>query len=169
MRSTDIPNRLYCLLTTRASLAGGTSWQGTLTKLQMPGVLFHHETPTKDWFDDMMEPWKHYIPVASGLEDLFSRWEWAQQHQEQAKAISREASKLAETLLSEDSMKQVYEELFVSYLSEVIEAYQPEEDQSWEECLAQYRNHGVGIHEISQCSGKKCRSEWKPDTFVDFY
>jgi hypothetical protein len=27
---------------------GGTSWEGTLTKLQMPGVLFHHESKLSD-------------------------------------------------------------------------------------------------------------------------
>lgn len=157
------------MLTPRTSLGGGTSGQGTLTKLQMPGVLLHHETPTKDWFDNMLEPWKHYIPVASGLEDMFSKWEWAQVHPERAQAISQEASKLAETLLSEESMKQVYEDLFVTYLGKVVESYQPQEGQSWEDCLARYRSHRVGVHEVAQCSGKKCRSEWKQDTFVDFY
>jgi hypothetical protein len=35
---------------------GGTTWEGTLTKLMMPGVLFHHVTRTKDWFYDLMKP-----------------------------------------------------------------------------------------------------------------
>ena len=28
--------------------AGGTTWTGTLEKLAMPGMLFHHETPAMD-------------------------------------------------------------------------------------------------------------------------
>ena len=28
---------------------GGTTWTGTMQKLALPGLLFHHETPTKDY------------------------------------------------------------------------------------------------------------------------
>jgi hypothetical protein len=52
------------------STGGGTTWSGTVTKLSMPGVLFHHETPTRDWYHEEMEPWKHHIPVNWDLTDL---------------------------------------------------------------------------------------------------
>lgn len=148
---------------------GGTTWQGTLTKLQMPGVLFHHETPTKDWFYDMMEPWVHYIPVGTDLADLWVRYTWAQEHPDKAEAISEEASKLAEKLLSEEYMWQVYEDLFVNYLGKVVKAYKPERRMTWDDCLLQYRKNGIGVHEISECSGLHCRSEWKPGTFLDTF
>ena len=28
---------------------GGTTWTGTIQKMAMPGLLFHHITPTKDY------------------------------------------------------------------------------------------------------------------------
>lgn len=148
---------------------GGTTWEGTLTKLQMPGVLFHHETPTKDWFYDMMEPWKHYIPVGAGLQDLWIRYIWAQKHPDEAKAISDEASKLADTILSEDYMRRLYEDLYVSYLSKVVDAYEPEEGKSWEDCLSQYKKASIPIEEIADCSGSHCKTEWREGTFIDFF
>eukprot|EP00957_Ditylum_brightwellii_P118707 9054058-Ditylum_brightwellii.AAC.1 len=50
--------------------SGGTSWAGMLSKMAMPGVLFHHETLTRDWFYDEVKPWVHYIPVKMDLSDL---------------------------------------------------------------------------------------------------
>lgn len=32
---------------------GGTSWTGTIQKLALPGLLFHHETPTKDYIGEL--------------------------------------------------------------------------------------------------------------------
>ncbi len=43
--------------------AGGTTWFGTLDKLGLPGLLFHHETSTQDYFHDDLLPWVHYVPV----------------------------------------------------------------------------------------------------------
>ena len=37
---------------------GGSTWSGTIVKLAMPGLLFHHYlTPTKDYFHDWLVPW----------------------------------------------------------------------------------------------------------------
>ena len=55
---------------------GGTTWSGTLEKLAMPGVLFHHVTPTKDYFHDLLVPYVHYIPVKDDLSDLREKYEW---------------------------------------------------------------------------------------------
>ena len=41
---------------------GGTTWEGLRTKLPLPGLLFHHVTPTKDYLHDKLKPWEHYVP-----------------------------------------------------------------------------------------------------------
>lgn len=38
---------------------GGTTWSGVIEKLGLPGMLFHHVTPTKDYFHDKLKPWMH--------------------------------------------------------------------------------------------------------------
>jgi hypothetical protein len=60
--------------------AGGTSWEGTIEKLAMPGLLFRHETPAKDWFNDEELAWKHYVPISTDLSDLRKRFDWAEAH-----------------------------------------------------------------------------------------
>ncbi len=67
---------------------GGTTWSGTVQKLYMPGLLFHHVTPTKDYIHDLIQPWVHYVPVRSDLEDLLDKLEWAESHPEEARQIA---------------------------------------------------------------------------------
>lgn len=71
---------------------GGTTFSGTIDKLAMPGVLFHHVTATKDYYHDNLVPWMHYIPVEEGMSDLRQMFEWAQANSEQAMRISEAAS-----------------------------------------------------------------------------
>jgi Glycosyl transferase family 90 len=115
----------------------------------MPGVLFHHETPTKDWFFDLMDPWVHYIPVQTDLGDLRSRYQWAEDHPDKAKQIATASTKLAEYLLSPEYLNQVYQDLFVEYLGKVVASYQPL-DMSWQDCVAQYQKQGIHLHPVVQ-------------------
>ena len=48
----------------------GTTWSGTIQKLAMPGLLFHHETEVKDYLFDLIKPYEHYVPVRRDLADL---------------------------------------------------------------------------------------------------
>ena len=72
--------------------AGGTTWTGTIHKLTMPGVLFHHETRMKDSYFDSLKPMVHYIPVKEDLSDLRERFEWAEANPQLCKQISAAAS-----------------------------------------------------------------------------
>ncbi len=77
---------------------GGTTWTGTLQKLSMPGLLFHHVTPTKDYIHDHIQPWVHYVPIRSDLEDLLDKLEWADTHPEEARQIAENATKFVKEL-----------------------------------------------------------------------
>ncbi|KAI2509398.1 Glycosyl transferase family 90 [Fragilaria crotonensis] len=147
---------------------GGTTWQGTLTKLRMPGVLFHHETPTKDWFYDLMEPWVHYIPINTDLSNLREQYDWAEANPDKVKKIAEESTKLAEYLLSSEYMETVYEELFVDYLGEVVKAYNPE-GRSWEDCMKQYRSIDLPVEQVSECDYERCNTQWDQGAFVDYF
>ncbi|KAI2509396.1 Glycosyl transferase family 90 [Fragilaria crotonensis] len=141
---------------------GGTTWQGTLTKLRMPGVLFHHETPTKDWFYDLMRPWVHYIPVQTDLGDLRARYQWAKNHPAQVREIAERSTELGDYLLSPEYLNHVYQRLFVVYLGKVVEAYQPS-DMSWQDCLAMYHEGGIHLKLVSECGQDSCVSGWGTD------
>ena len=144
---------------------GGTTWEGTLTKLLMPGVLFHHETATMDWFYDLMEPWVHFIPIKTDLSNLREQYDWAEANPDKAKKIAEESTKLAEYLLSSEYMNALYEELFVDYLGEVVKAYQPD-GRSWEDCMKHFRGLGLPLQLVSDCNRETCNTQWSPGSYV---
>lgn len=135
---------------------GGTSWRGSITKLGMPGLLFHHETRSKDWFFDDMEPWEHYVPIAWHLGDLREKFDWAEKHQDEAKRIADNASKLFDRLMSKGYMEKLYQELFVDYLGAVVDAFVPF-PASWEEARRKYENDGFVLRQVGICDSSSCR------------
>jgi hypothetical protein len=79
--------------------AGGTTWSGMFAKLAMPGLLFHHETVTTDFFvGNELKPWWHYVPVEQDLSDLPEKLEWARKHPVEAKQIARRGSEFMKSL-----------------------------------------------------------------------
>lgn len=136
---------------------GGTTWSGTLSKLAMPGVLFHHETPTMDWFHYDMEPWKHYIPINWDLTDLRAKYDWSQANLDKVQRISKEASKLSNYLLSKRFMKKTFQDLFVSYLGKVVKAYKQQPGmETWDDCKQQYERMGFRLQPLATCNHVHC-------------
>eukprot|EP00581_Thalassiosira_minuscula_P014683 CAMPEP_0183717658 /NCGR_PEP_ID=MMETSP0737-20130205/11210_1 /TAXON_ID=385413 /ORGANISM="Thalassiosira miniscula, Strain CCMP1093" /LENGTH=608 /DNA_ID=CAMNT_0025947135 /DNA_START=175 /DNA_END=2001 /DNA_ORIENTATION=+ len=104
---------------------GGTTWTGTIEKLALPGLLFHHLTPTKDWFHDLLVPWQHYVPVQTDLSDLRSKFEWAESHPLQARHIAEQGTQFARWMGSVDGFRRLYDENLVAPLRDVMRAYRP--------------------------------------------
>ena len=122
----------------------------------MPGLLFHHETRSKDWFFDDMKPWEHYVPVAWHLGDLRAKVDWAETHQDEAERIADNASKLFDRLMSKLYMEKVYQELFVDYLGAVVDAFVPS-PASWEAARQKYENDGFALRQVGICDSSSCR------------
>lgn len=108
---------------------GGTTWTGTLEKLAMPGVLFHHVTPTTDYFYNRLQPWVHYIPVRADLTDLKERFDWAESHPLEAQRISNAATAFAKWVGSEQGFRTMYHEYLVDPLKASLEAYNDATDE----------------------------------------
>jgi len=104
---------------------GGTTWTGTMTKMAMPGLLFHHMTPTKDYIHEYMKPWIHYVPIKADLSDLREKYEWAESHPEAAEMIASQGSDLMRYLGTPHGFGEMYQDVFVDQVRQVIEAYQP--------------------------------------------
>lgn len=128
---------------------GGTTWSGTIQKLMMPGLLFHHLTPTKDYIHDRMKPWIHYVPVAADLRDLKEKYDWAEEHPQAAKSIAENGSELMSHLLSPEGMDEMYEQFIVEPMRSVIEAYQPvsvaHPGLSWKQVLKNLEGDSMGL------------------------
>lgn len=104
---------------------GGTTWTGTIAKLAMPGLLFHHITPMKDYFHDRLKPWKHYVPVSPDLSDLEEKVAWAENNPAEAQRIADQATEFVRHLGSPAGFRQMFQEDFVDVLTQIIDAYQP--------------------------------------------
>ena len=135
---------------------GGTTWGGTIEKLSMPGLLYHHMTPTKDYIHDYLTPWKHYIPVSENLQDLKKKFDWAEAHPQEAKRIADAGTDFMRELGTPQGFGKLYDDVFVEPLKRVIEAYQPvsttHPDKTWRGILSGY-GHMVSVNPIMECDG----------------
>lgn len=104
---------------------GGTTWSGTIEKLGMPGLLFHHTTPTKDYVHNQMKAWIHFIPVASHLRDLKEKVEWAESHPQAAKMIAAQASAMVMNWATAEGFGEMYDEVLKQPIQMAMDAYQP--------------------------------------------
>lgn len=94
--------------------AGGTTWSGMFSKLAMPGLLFHHETATTDFFvGNELRPWWHYVPVEQDLSDLPEKLEWARKHPVEAKQIARQGSEFMMSLRDDPLVSEALLETYV--------------------------------------------------------
>ncbi len=119
----------------------------------MPGVLFHHITPTKDYFHDDISPWIHYIPIDTDLSDLREKFEWAESHPVDARLISERATRFAQYMASPEFLDGMYERYFVNSLRRVVDAYVPL-DGSDEELEGRKEEMLRGWTLIGTCEGR---------------
>ncbi|KAL7541600.1 hypothetical protein ACHAXR_011057 [Thalassiosira sp. AJA248-18] len=131
---------------------GGTTWSGTLEKLGLPGLLFHHITPTKDYLHDIMKPWVHYVPVKEDLSDLHDKFIWAESHPKMAQSISDNATQLAKSFGTLEGMEVMFRQYYEEPLRHVVEAYRPlKKGKDWKQVMT--RMVGDELRPIMACGG----------------
>jgi len=131
---------------------GGTTWSGTLEKLGLPGLLFHHVTPTGDYLHEKLVPWVHYVPVKADLSDLREKFDWAESHPEMARQISDNATELARSWGTPEGFEAMFRDFFESPLRQIMEAYQPlEQGSDWRKEIALMG--GEELRPVLQCGG----------------
>eukprot|EP00545_Synedropsis_sp_CCMP1620_P013215 CAMPEP_0119006540 /NCGR_PEP_ID=MMETSP1176-20130426/2346_1 /TAXON_ID=265551 /ORGANISM="Synedropsis recta cf, Strain CCMP1620" /LENGTH=1101 /DNA_ID=CAMNT_0006958457 /DNA_START=62 /DNA_END=3368 /DNA_ORIENTATION=- len=146
---------------------GGTSWRGTVSKLRMPGVLLHHETPTMDWFYPNMKPFQHYIPINLDLSDLKAKYEWAEASPDRAQQIAEEGQKLAQNLFTNEYMTELYQDLFVDYMGKVVHSFQPS-NATWAQARQRYADKGFALTEVAYCRSTRCFTNVRDDVYRSF-
>jgi hypothetical protein len=135
---------------------GGTTWTGTIEKLAMPGVLFHHVTPTSDYFYNRLIPWIHFIPVREDLSDLRERFEWAESNPDEAQKIARAGTEFAKWIGTVEGFKTMYQEYLVDPLKTSVDAYIPIDKNVFgnKTVMDVIDEQGeIGWHIVAICSG----------------
>jgi hypothetical protein len=106
----------------------------------MPGLLFHHETPTQDFFHHEILPWVHYVPIKTDLSDLKEKYDWAESHPEEAQTISKAATEYVAKMATDDWINQIYRNHFVEELGRIVKAYQPTDGENTPSVIDGYNN-----------------------------
>ena len=108
-------------------LAGrsGTTWTGTWTRLGMPGLLFHHMTPMRDYIHQYMRPWVHYVPVRRDLSDLRDKYDAMEADPALAAKIARQATMLRGQYATPEGFGRLHRAAVVGPLRDAIRSYQP--------------------------------------------
>lgn len=74
------------------------AWSGLFWKLYSRSVVFKVESHYEQWYYGDLVPWVHYIPVKGDLSDLYRRFEWAFQHDEECRCIAENGRAFATCL-----------------------------------------------------------------------
>jgi hypothetical protein len=91
--------------------------------LHANSVIFKSVTDSVQWFYGRIKPYKHFIPVAEDLSDLLTQINWAKTHDKKCKKISKNAQRLADEVLSEESVHL--------YLFRLLEAYSKKQQDQY--------------------------------------
>lgn len=105
-------------------LEGTCGWADRLKNLLAYGmVIFLQDTPCHEFFQPLMKPWVHYIPVQNDLSDLVDRVRWAREHETEARLIGQRAAEFAQDFLT-TSAWQFYIKHLLRHYSSLIK-YEP--------------------------------------------
>jgi hypothetical protein len=82
------------------------SWAGLFIKLLTGSPVIKVSSPLgfRQWYYDRLEPWVHFVPVASDLSDLIERTEWLRDNPGRAQNIGEQGQKLAMSLSYESEV-----------------------------------------------------------------
>jgi hypothetical protein len=104
-----------------------------------------------------MKPWVHYIPIQLDLSDLREKYDWAEANPREVERIAHSGTMLYQRILSGEYMETVYLDLFIDYLSSVVEAYKVT-NQTWDEIHAYY-NQTLDVLQVGTCDESSCTLE----------
>ncbi|KAF7354593.1 CAP10 domain-containing protein [Mycena sanguinolenta] len=79
----------------------GNSFSGRYLGLLRSGSLVFKSTVFREYFDDWLQPFVHYIPVLPDLSDLVERIEWARTHDAEAQRIQLAGQEFAERVMTD--------------------------------------------------------------------
>jgi len=95
---------------------GSGGWADRYKHLLLSGaVVLKQEAGVREWFEPLLEPWQHYVPVSSTLHNLSAAVRWAREHDAQARAIAARAAALMQRLLAPQVLVRYQTLLFRGY------------------------------------------------------
>lgn len=95
---------------------GNCGWADRLKYLLARGMLIlKQETDCNEYYGYLLRPWVHYVPVSNDFSNLTAAVRWAKEHDEEARAIIRNANQFAMEYLRVDAMVYYTRNLLLAY------------------------------------------------------
>jgi hypothetical protein len=69
-------------------------------ELAMGSVILLVHTDYKLWYEPLLEPWEHYVPVSADLSDLDERIQWCIEHDKECQKIAKQAREFYDRYLT---------------------------------------------------------------------
>ncbi len=76
--------------------------------LLLGSCILFQDTGSRLWFQHMMKPGVHYIPIKEDLSDLIEKIEWCRQHDEECRQIAEAALELGQIIMTKDAVMDYF-------------------------------------------------------------
>lgn len=89
-------------------------------ELATGSVILMIDCPYRLWFESLLVPWVHFVPVSADLSDLDDRLQWCIEHDEECQEIARQARAFYDRYLSRSGCLEYLWNVLVSLSSRCI-------------------------------------------------
>ncbi|CAI5991855.1 unnamed protein product [Closterium sp. NIES-65] len=100
---------------------GGAGSCRTCGVLGSDQAMIRQDTPFAQFYQPLLQPWRHFIPTDHFFGDLFDRVEWARQHDTQVRHMIANAHRVAKWGCSLEGRKLYWAVLLVKYAAQALE------------------------------------------------
>jgi hypothetical protein len=95
---------------------GACGWADRLKTLMLyNSTIFLQETKCHEYYQELMRPYEHYVPVKGNFDDLIEKVEWARKNEQEAQQIAINALELQLKYLTPDAIQDYMNVLFDGY------------------------------------------------------
>lgn len=88
-------------------------------ELSMGSVILWVKTKWKIWYSDLLEPYKHYVPVKEDLSDLIEQIKWCRDNDEKCQQIAKNAKEFNNKYLQEKGILDYLQKVLVDLKNEM--------------------------------------------------
>ncbi|CAI7827039.1 unnamed protein product [Closterium sp. NIES-54] len=100
---------------------GGAGSCRTCGVLGSDQAMIRQDTPFAQFYQPLLQPWRHFIPTDHFFGDLFDRVEWARQHDAQVRHMIANAHRVARWGCSLEGRTLYWAVLLVKYAAQALE------------------------------------------------
>ena len=124
---------------------GGTTWTGTIDKLAMPGLLFHHSSPMMDSYFGSLKAGEHYVAIKEDLSDLIEKLEYYENNLQEAEKIAKAGQAWARHFISEAGQADAMRSEFVNQMKDYVQDYDDNNSLTFEEAVKDVSNGSLFV------------------------